>query len=186
MAAVPLPSPLRVLAVSADDARHAPVRALLKTAEIELVTTPEEAFSALATHAHDVVLVDREIEPPGTDGLQLAEELVRRTPQVPVIVLSHAADRQADEEAAEAGIADFLLVRGLSADRLEHAIRYALTHQRTLQRLAESEERHALALKGANDGLWDWDVIQDRVFYAPRWKAMLGYLDTEIGDTRGE
>ncbi len=129
--------------------------------------------------------MDREIAP-GLDGLTLAEELVTINAKAPVIVLSHRADKAADEEAAEAGIADFLLVPGLSADRLEHAIRYALTHQRTLQKLAESEERHALALKGANDGLWDWDLTHDRVFYSPRWKAMLGYRDGEIGETRGE
>ena len=104
------------------------------------------------------MLVDREIDPPGTDGLHLAEELVEAAPHVPVIVLSHRADRAADAEAAANGIADFLVVPGLSRDRLEHAIRYALTHQRTLQKLAESEQRHALALAGANDGLWDWDV----------------------------
>ena len=48
--------------------------------------------------------------------------------------------------------------------------------------LAESEERHALALQGANDGLWDWDVTRDRVFYSPRWKTMLGYREHEVGD----
>src|SRR3954470_18626715 len=181
----PLPDPLRVLAVSADDARHAPVRALLRAAEIEHVTTLEQALAALATRRHDIALVDREIAP-GIDGLRIAEEMVRQTPQIPVIVLSHTADREADEEAAEAGIADFLLVPGLSPDRLEHAIRYALTHQRTLQRLAESEERHALALKGANDGIWDWNVATDHVFYSQRWKAMLGYREIEIGETRGE
>jgi DNA-binding NtrC family response regulator len=130
---------LRVLAVSADDARHAPVRALLRGSQIEHVRTPDDALAALTTRCHDIVLVDREIDPPGTDGLPLAAKLVRAVPQVPVIVLSHAADRAADEEAAEAGIADFLLVPGLSADRLEHAIRYAITHQKTLQRLADSE-----------------------------------------------
>src|SRR4051794_29802454 len=116
--AVPLPCPLRVLAVSADDARHAPVRALLRHAEIEHVTTPEQARQAITTQRHDIVLVDREIEPPAIDGLTLAEELVKANPQTPVIVLLHEADRAADEEAAEAGIADFLLVRGLSTDRL--------------------------------------------------------------------
>ena len=132
------------------------------------------------------MLVDREIDPPGTDGLHLAQELVEAAPHVPVIVLSHRADRAADAEAAANGIADFLVVPGLSRDRLEHAIRYALTHQRTLQKLAESEQRHALALAGANDGLWDWDVATDTVFYSPRWKSMLGYRDHEVGGTRGE
>ena len=185
-AAQPLPDPLRVLAVSADDARHAPVRALLKGSRLEHVTTPEQALDKLEHHAYDVVLVDREIDPPGTDGLHLAEELVEAAPHVPVIVLSHRADRAADAEAAANGIADFLVVPGLSRDRLEHAIRYALTHQRTLQKLAASEQRNALALAGANDGLWDWDVASDTVFYSPRWKSMLGYRDHEVGGTRGE
>jgi diguanylate cyclase (GGDEF)-like protein/PAS domain S-box-containing protein len=184
-ASQPLPDPLRVLAVSADEARHAPVRALLKAAEVQLATA-HTALAALQEHAPDVVLVDRELDPPGTDGLTLAEELVSHEPHTPVIVLSHEADRAADEEAAEAGISDFLLVPGLSADRLEHAIRYALTHQRMLQRLAASEQRHALALRGANDGIWDWDVADDRVFYSPRWKAMLGYDEAEVGELRGE
>src|SRR4051812_27351404 len=184
--AAPLPNPLRVLAVSASEQSHAPVRALLRHAQIDLVTTAEDAINALDVHGYDIALVDREIGQPNVDGLRVAQEMVRTTPRTPVIVLSHRADKVADAEAAEAGIADFLLVPGLSADRLEHAIRYALTHQRTLQRLAESEERHALALKGANDGLWDWDVSLDRVFYSPRWKEMLGYRDAEIGETRGE
>ena len=64
MAAHPLPTPLKVLAVSADVARHAPVRALLKTAEIEHVTSLEQALEAV--NDHHVVLVDREIEPPGS------------------------------------------------------------------------------------------------------------------------
>ncbi len=187
----PLPDPLRVLAVSADAARHAPVRALLKvfpgtTTQVQHVTSPDDALAALQSGLHDVVLVDREIDPPGTDGLNVAENLVRHAPDTPIIVLSHTADRRADAEAAEAGIADFLLVPGLSADRLEHAIRYALKHQRTLRRLADSEERQALALRGANDGIWDWDVAADRVFYSPRWKQMLGYPEHEIGVTRGE
>jgi diguanylate cyclase (GGDEF)-like protein/PAS domain S-box-containing protein len=184
--AAPLPNPLRVLAVSADEQSHAPVRALLRHAQIDLVTSPDEALAKLQTDTHDIVLVDREIQPPSVDGLRLAEELVVADPTTPVIVLSHAADRDADRHAAEAGIADFLLVSGLSQDRLEHAIRYAITHQRVVQRLAASEERHALALKGANDGIWDWDVEGDRIFYSSRWKSMLGYRDIEVGETRGE
>jgi PAS domain S-box-containing protein len=50
-------------------------------------------------------------------------------------------------------------------------------------RLRESEERYTLAVRGADDGLWEWDVGTDHVYYAPRWKSMLGYTEDEVGDS---
>ncbi|AWU93981.1 sensor domain-containing protein [Azospirillum ramasamyi] len=54
------------------------------------------------------------------------------------------------------------------------------------QRLRRSEERYALAAAGAADGLWDWHIDSGEVYYSPRWKAMLGHEDAEIGDTIDE
>jgi len=51
------------------------------------------------------------------------------------------------------------------------------------QALRESEERYALATRGASDGIWDWDLRSNTVYYSQRWKAMLGYSEHEIGDT---
>jgi diguanylate cyclase (GGDEF)-like protein/PAS domain S-box-containing protein len=49
-----------------------------------------------------------------------------------------------------------------------------------------SESRYALAAAGANDGLWDWDLERNEVFYSARWKLMLGYEAHEITDSPEE
>jgi diguanylate cyclase (GGDEF)-like protein/PAS domain S-box-containing protein len=55
--------------------------------------------------------------------------------------------------------------------------------QRALQ---ESEERYALAARGANDGLWDWNLVEGRIYLSPRWKQMLGYAEDEVGTSPDE
>jgi len=52
--------------------------------------------------------------------------------------------------------------------------------------LRESEERYALAAHGSNDGLWDWDLRNDRIFFSYRWKTMLGYAENAVGSSPEE
>lgn len=53
-------------------------------------------------------------------------------------------------------------------------------HIRAEKLLQESEARWKFALDGAGDGVWDWDMQTDKVFFSRQWKAMLGYAEDEI------
>ncbi|HNJ76843.1 MAG TPA: PAS domain S-box protein [Azospira sp.] len=54
------------------------------------------------------------------------------------------------------------------------------------QALQESELRFELAVRGANDGIWDWNTTTGEAFFSEQWKSMLGYTSDEIGNDISE
>lgn len=67
-----------------------------------------------------------------------------------------------------------------------NALRVTGTHtditeqKNTEAALQESQQQFELAMQGSSDGLWDWRLDENRVYYSPRWKSMLGYSDDEL------
>lgn len=88
--------------------------------------------------------------------------------------------RTRDGDILSVDVTSYELQYGNASARLE--IVFDTTERdRALERLRVSEERWQLALHGAGDALWDWDLVAGKVFRSPRWFAMLGYGDNEIG-----
>ncbi|MBD2188160.1 PAS domain-containing protein [Pseudanabaena mucicola] len=48
------------------------------------------------------------------------------------------------------------------------------------QQIKVNEERQQFAIEGSGDGIWDWNVQTNEVFFSPQWKSMLGFADDEI------
>lgn len=46
--------------------------------------------------------------------------------------------------------------------------------------IAELNERQQLALSASNDGIWDWNLLTNSVYFSTRWKEMLGYAKEEL------
>ena len=59
-------------------------------------------------------------------------------------------------------------------------------HRQIEQQLRLSEARYAAAAKGANDGLWDWDLNTNTIYFSDRWQGMLGFSDPEISNNPDE
>jgi diguanylate cyclase (GGDEF)-like protein/PAS domain S-box-containing protein len=71
-------------------------------------------------------------------------------------------------------------VEGIARDVTERK-RAEAQLRRKEEALRESQERFSLAVQGTNDGIWDWDLRTDRLYFSPRWKSMLGYGEEEVG-----
>ena len=67
------------------------------------------------------------------------------------------------------------------------AIKIDITSRKEMEMaLRESEARWNFALEGSGDGVWDWNMQTNEVFYSSQWKAMLGYSQDEIGNGLNE
>jgi len=159
----------------------------LKNRGFQVAVSPsgEHAIDWINQNSVDLLLLD--VEMSGISGFDVLRILRENYSQalLPIIMVTGRTGTFDIVQALNMGANDYV------TKPIDFPVALARIETQLYRKLAEealrqSEERYALAALGANDGLWDWDLKSNKVYYSPRWKSMLGYEEKEIGDSFDE
>ena len=141
---------------------------------VDTASTGAEALARVNSARPDLVLLDMNM--PGMSGFDVLRQIrATYTPgALPVVMVTGVGETRDHVEALELGANDYV-TKPIDFPVVLARLKTQLARQQAERALKESEERYALAVRGANDGIWDWKFDTNEGYFSPRWRSVLGY-----------
>lgn len=138
-----------------------------------------DALRMIAENEFDAVLLDAMM--PAMSGFETLAEIrkTRSGLELPVLMVTARSQSEDVVNAFDVGANDYI-TKPINFPVALARIQRHVGSRKLSSQLRESEMRYSLSAQGANDGLWDWDLVADRVHFSDRWKSMLGFAADEI------
>lgn len=152
---------------------------------LEWTNDCEHALEAMNSDAYDIYLVDYRMGE--YNGLDILRQAVASGCCAPIVLMTGQGDQEVDNQAMEAGAADYLIKGEVESVLLERMIRYSLRHARTLEAiqnsersLRESKERYRALFENANDVIYVHDLGGNFTSVNQTGEKLFGYTHQEI------
>jgi PleD family two-component response regulator len=168
----------RALVVDDEKTNRAVLSYLLQKQGYETLESASGEDALIMIEASDIDLVLLDIQMDNMDGFAVLEEIRKNysANEMPVIMVTANSESEHVVRAFESGANDYIhkpIDPAVTMARIDMQIQF----MESRKALKKSEERYSLVAQGTNDGLWDWDIATDEVFYSTRWLTML-----EVGE----
>ena len=142
----------------------------------------EEGLALYKDKKPDIILSD--IRMAKVDGLSMSKAIKKIDKHQPIVLISAFEDTEILKEAINIGVNNFIVKPiediYILIDMLENisiGLQNHLDSVATKEKLAKLTERLELALLGNLDGIWDWNIVDDSIYFSPRWKEIIGYSE---------